>query len=360
MRTDPAAHFPAGYREGRAAFVEACGAADLGITTRVHPAAKGPNGNALFIDVACAGARDADTALLLISGTHGVEGYFGSGAITGLLREGLTARLPRCAKAVLLHALNPYGFAWDRRVTEDNVDLNRNFVDHANPPENAAYDALASAIAPADIAREAVKAANAKLTAYARTHGDFALQEAITRGQYRHADGLYYGGTRQAWSALMLRDIVSEHLRGVARLIAIDFHTGLGASGAAELIVESGPDTALYERAKAIWGRRVVSSQTGESLSAALTGTIDAALPGLLPEAEVTVGALEVGAQSLRDVFRALRQDNWLHRNGGLRNPRAAEIKAHIRAAFYPDTRAWKHAVWAAADETVGAALAVL
>ena len=31
-------------------------------------------------------------------------------------------------RCVLLHALNPYGFAWLRRVNEHNVDLNRNFL----------------------------------------------------------------------------------------------------------------------------------------------------------------------------------------------------------------------------------------
>jgi predicted deacylase len=91
----------------------------------------------LFIDVATIGAREAKTALLLISGTHGVEGYFGSGVETGLLREGLARRAPKGAKIVVLHALNPYGFAWNRRVNEDNADINRNFVDHAHPPANA-------------------------------------------------------------------------------------------------------------------------------------------------------------------------------------------------------------------------------
>ena len=29
---------------------------------------------------------------------------------------------------VLIHALNPYGFKTNRRVNEDNIDLNRNFL----------------------------------------------------------------------------------------------------------------------------------------------------------------------------------------------------------------------------------------
>ncbi len=47
----------------------------------------------------------------------------------GCARAGLRSCLQNTG-ALLIHALNPYGFAWTRRVTEDNVDLNRNFVDH--------------------------------------------------------------------------------------------------------------------------------------------------------------------------------------------------------------------------------------
>ena len=39
---------------------------------------------------------------------------------------------PRSAR-YFIHALNPFGFAWLRRVNEDNVDLNRNFQDFLSP-----------------------------------------------------------------------------------------------------------------------------------------------------------------------------------------------------------------------------------
>src|SRR5580658_7319276 len=233
MTKPPESYFPADYRSGRTAFIEACEEADLGVTARVHPTAKGPDGKPLFIDVATIGAREAKTALLLISGTHGVEGYFGSGVETGLLREGLARRAPKGAKIIVLHALNPYGFAWNRRVNEDNADINRNFVDHAHPPVNAAYESLSDFIAPNSISPVAMKKANARLREYAHEHGDFALQTAISAGQYSHADGLYFGGSHMAWSAAMLKDVFVEELAHVTRLVVIDFHSGLGKSGAA-------------------------------------------------------------------------------------------------------------------------------
>jgi hypothetical protein len=360
MTKTPEAYFPADYRSGRAAFIEACEEADLGVTARVHPSAKGPDGKPLFIDVATIGAREAKTALLLISGTHGVEGYFGSGVETGLLREGLARRAPKGAKIIVLHALNPYGFAWNRRVNEDNADINRNFVDHAHPPVNAAYETLSEFIAPKSISPAAMKKVNARLREYAREHGDFALQGAISAGQYSHPDGLYFGGAHMAWSAAMLKDVFVEELAHVNRLVAIDFHTGLGESGAAEMITEDLPGSAAYARAKAMWGGLVHSSEAGESLSAPLTGTIDLAVAQWMKGKELTFAALEVGTAPLRDAFDSLRKDNWLHTCAKPGHRGAKAIKSKIRAAFYPDTAEWKRAVWAHAEEAVDAACAAL
>jgi hypothetical protein len=360
MSDASASHFPRDYRSGRDAFVAICGDAGLGVTTRMHPTARDTNGRPLFLDVASIGARNAKKALLLISGTHGVEGYFGSGVQTGLLRRGLAKRALKNAKIVLLHALNPFGFAWDRRVNEDNADINRNFVDHVHPPANEIYEVLADAIAPRTLAPPALRKANAKLGAFARVHGALALQEAISRGQYRHADGLYFGGARPSWSAEMLQDVMCEELVHVERLSVIDFHTGLGACGAAEMMTEDRPGTEPYARARAIWGSLVRSSVAGESLSTPLSGTIDQAMATWMKGKELTFAALEVGTAPLRQVFDALRRDNWLHVHGGLEGPNARAIKAEIRAAFYPDTAAWKASVWKHAEAAVAAAVATL
>jgi hypothetical protein len=360
MTDNPEKHFPADYRAARAAFVAAAEDAGAGITSRVHPKTHGIDGKPLFLDVAAAGAREAKRALLLISGTHGVEGYFGSGVQTGLLRQGIAQRVPKGAKLVMLHALNPFGFSWNRRVNEHNADINRNFVDHANPPKNDAYDDLADAIAPRTITPAAMKKANAALIGYIVSHGPFALQEAISRGQYRHPNGLYFGGTQESWSASMLKDVFREELRGVDDLVVIDFHTGLGDPGASEMITEDMPGSPAYLRAKALWGELVQSSEAGESVSAPLEGTIDQAVGLWMKGKALTFAALEVGTQSLRDVFDALRRDNWLHAHGGLDHRNAKSIKKKIRAAFYPDTKEWKQRVWKSAETVVGSALAAL
>ena len=109
-----------------------------------------------------------------------------------------------------------------------------------------------------------------------------------------------------------------------------------------------------------MWGARVKSSEAGESVSAPLTGTIDKAFAALMTACELTFAALEVGTLPTRDVFAALRKDNWLHQFAGAAHAATDTIRQEIRVAFYPDTAEWKRKVWSAADETVSAALAAL
>ena len=89
--------------------------------------AKGPNGEDLGIDIAWFGARNPRRALVHSSGLHGVEGFAGS-AIQLQFLENAPALAPD-AGLMITHILNPYGMAWLRRFNENNVDLNRNFVD---------------------------------------------------------------------------------------------------------------------------------------------------------------------------------------------------------------------------------------
>jgi len=367
MPPDPESHFPedyfpADYRGARRAFIAACEARGVDVIARVNPNARGPDGGLLFLDVAAMGPRDAKKALVLVSGTHGVEGYFGSGVQTGLMREGVAP--PAGTRLVMIHALNPFGFAWNRRVNEDNVDINRNFIDHdlartAGPPANPGYDELAGAFALTDISEEGMARADEVLAAYAESHGAAAYQQAVSGGQYRHPDGLFYGGRAESWSARALRAIRVEDLSKAEQVIAIDFHTGLGESGAAEMIVDAAPGSAHFARARAIWGEATVSGSAGQSLSAPLTGTLDVGLENMLAPAELTFAALEVGTMPLAGMLRALRIANWQDRFAPDAS-RAEEVSRLMRDAFYVDTPVWKRRVWAHAVRHVNAALAAL
>ena len=346
--------FSADYGESRAKFLAACNAANARVEPFRNPNT-GPDGEPLFTDVALLGPDDCEIVLLVCSGTHGVEGFAGSAIQTGLLRDGIASRLPDGLRLVMVHVLNPFGFAHLRRVNEDNVDLNRNFVDHVAPhPANPAYDILADAISPRSCSAIATVWALARLQWYGLIHGQSALRAAVSGGQYSHPDGLFFGGHVEAWSNRTLRMIVSNHLDGAARVAFLDLHTGLGPFGHGEIMVSAVPGSPEHGRAVAWWGKRT------KSVSTDMTGTTWSVLDQMQTSAEVTAAILEFGTFPAITVLRAMQAENWLHHHGDTDHPRATAIKAEMRRAFYPDTADWKSQVWRQGREVVDQTLAGL
>ena len=350
--------FSESYAEARPKFCSAAAAAGGALRSWHNPKARGPNGEALYLDTARFGAADAPNMLVLIAGTHGVEGHCGSGAGIAWLRSGGPSRLPKDTGALVVHAINPYGFAWTRRVTEDNVDLNRNFVDHDKPyPPNDGYLAIADAVLPRDWSGASQAETERVFAAYAQKHGAFGLQGAISGGQYTHPDGIFFGGNTPTWSNRTIRAIARTELSHARRVGIIDFHTGLGPFGHGELICAVTPAAKSFARAKAWYGDELTSPESGTSTSAVVVGIMTDAFPQELPDAEVTPIAVEYGTYSVPEVLGAVRADNWLHHRGDLGSALGHEIKADIKERFFPAGDKWREMVWARADQTIGWAL---
>lgn len=335
-------YFGADYADARGRFLSRAAAAGFELQAHRHPL-HGPAGELLATDVARRGSRDARVTLLISSGTHGVEGFCGSGCQNALLDSGVLRSLPNDMAVVLVHAINPYGFAHLRRVNEDNVDCNRNFISHASHPANPAYDEVHPMLVPADWDGPAKRAADEAIFRYVAERGQRALQVAISQGQYEHADGLFYGGRAPVWSNGTWRRIVREETGGSKEVIAIDLHSGLGPGGVGEAISsEVGADLQL---AKALFGDDVTSSPEGSSSSAKVSGSVVEGAREALEHARLTMITLEYGTLPPVAVLEALRADNWLHLRGDVKSPLGQAIKSAIRGAFYVDTSAWRQAV---------------
>jgi hypothetical protein len=341
-----AQYFPPDYSPARQSFLAAAHACGAEIESFIAPTLS-TKGDELFTDVAFLGQTDAVNALVLISGTHGVEGFAGSGIQTGLLFKGVFRHLCSDVKVIIIHALNPYGFAEKRRFNEDNVDLNRNFIDHAkSAPSNYDYDQLATAIAPRSLSRVTELTAQLKILCYRLCHGRSRLQHAVTHGQYSHPQGLFYGGLFEVWSNQLLRSLTEKHLTNCSRVAVVDLHTGLGSYGKGEVILDASEDDPVFGRAVSIWGvERVKSTIAGGSVSSRLVGTINQAFVDMLPTSEVTAVGLEFGTLSTMTVFNALRAENWLYHYGDQGSRNADEIKEALLRAFYPDDDVWKERV---------------
>ncbi|MDT8375352.1 MAG: M14 family metallopeptidase [Mariprofundaceae bacterium] len=348
--------FSAGYAVAREQFLAAVRGAGAEAVTYTHPLT-GPNGEALATDVVWLGPRDAETVLVLLSATHGVEGFCGSAAQIDWLNHGA---LPEKTALLVVHALNPHGFAWLRRVTEDGVDLNRNFIDFEKAlPVNHGYDELADAIVPDALDHEAVATADARLHDYATHYGQAAFEAALSGGQFAHADGLFYGGRAPTWSRRTTEEIVKDfRLAGRKRVAVLDFHTGLGPFGYGEPICDHLPGTVGLALARQWYGQSVTEPAIGTSSSVAKQGLSDFGWQRMLGDAVVFI-ALEFGTFPFDDMVSVLRGDHWLHRQGlpEWQAARTQRIKADIRRHFYPATPDWQQMVLFRSRQCIAQAL---
>jgi hypothetical protein len=344
------------YAASRARFLRSAAAKGATVVSHPHPLS-GLAGEPLAIDVATIGSLDAPSVLLIVSGTHGVEGFTGSALQHHWLVDGAH---PDGLRVVLLHAFNPYGFSWVRRVNEDNVDLNRNFVDWSQPPPaNEDYGGIAQLVVPDRWDDDTQQATTLQLLAYADEVGFERLQEVVSGGQYTHPTGVFYGGRGPVWSHRWLVEHVDSLVGGPERLVVVDLHTGLGPWGHGELISHEGRGAAGYERGVAWWGD-VRSMLDGESVSANVSGDWLGALDRLVPSAEVTAVALEFGTVDTISVLQALRADAVLHASGDPLADGARAVRTQVRAAFADDDPAWFDAVAARFDDVIDAAVANL
>ncbi len=334
--------FSNNYREARQKFCHALHEAQGHHEQVVHPE-RGPDGGELTTDVGYIGPQDAEAVLVLISGTHGVEGFCGSGLQIELMNQWDTSRRATTCGLLVIHALNPYGFAWLRRVTHENIDLNRNWVDFSQPlPANPGYDELAEVLVPRLWTQETVRQRAEAERKFAAAHGYAALGKALNAGQYTHPDGIHYGGCGSSWSRQTQTAIFTTHLSQAKRIAIIDVHSGLGPRGIGERIMTMQPASAAFGRATKWFGYSVASTIDGTATSSSIQGDALSAASGILSHAEVTAVALEFGTQPLDVVHEAVCADVWLHTHGDPKSALGQSLKQRVREAFYVDMPDWK------------------
>jgi hypothetical protein len=341
--------FSSTYREARWKFLDAARAAGGHLAHYLHPEHKGPDGEALYLDVAVLGRPDAPNRMVVGSGTHGIEGFSGSAAQTAWILDGGPKRIAPDSAMVFLHAHNPWGFAHRQRVTEENVDLNRNFVDHSQPyPPNPGYDALHAAISPARWNEDSISEIFAALEAFREKNGEQAFSDAYNGGQYGHPDGFFFGGHRAQWSNEAFRRAVGEHVRGAKRAAIIDLHTGIGPYLDHVFLCFHPAGSPAWERARAWWGERAVNRQGSTHKALAVyKGLLVDAFQAELKGAETTAVVIEFGTRTRQEMQRANMSLRWLRYHGSEDPTLAKTVHADYVEAFYPSDPRWREAVLA-------------
>jgi hypothetical protein len=276
--------------------------------------------------------------LVIIAGTHGIEGFAGSAVQIdqlSLLAEGKVV-IPANTAILMIHALTPWGYAWQRRCDADGVDLNRNSVDFSEPlPENHGYERLKNTLYLTDA--EPRKAAMAELE---RQYGRVALEKALSAGQYSDPTGPFYGGKSPTHGRLVCEDLMRIYALHDRDLAVIDLHTGLGSYGYGEIICDHQPKSAGTGVAHLLYGDSVTLPFLGTSSSVPKTGLLDYAWHAIMNERSCYV-TLEFGTFSTDQLFEILLKDHqlWAQTDNEQARIEHSNIMLHH---FYPADQSWQ------------------
>ncbi|PKM11760.1 MAG: DUF2817 domain-containing protein [Gammaproteobacteria bacterium HGW-Gammaproteobacteria-3] len=352
--------FAENYFDARDKFLAACAPLPGQLKSLRQPVAHYEN-RPLFTDVFRLGSEQAEKVLIVISGTHGVEGFCGSAAQINWLRQ---QTVPDNDIALLfIHALNPYGFAHLRRVNEDNIDLNRNFIDFTKVPVNEGYRQLASVLLPPQWTESCNREALMTLANYAEQHGRRQTEEAVSGGQYQYADGLFYGGSKPSWSRRNIETLIQDyHLSKRGAVVVIDIHSGLGPYGYGELISDHPPLSPAALRARRWFGDSVTEPALGTSTSVLKQGLLDYAWHDALGDRGCCL-TLEFGTYAVDEMFRVLREENYFRQQffrEGIASESLQNARQRLRDYFFPDKEDWKEMVLFRSCQVMRQALAGL
>ena len=342
-------YFPQNYRSARDAFKKAVKEAGGILNSHIHDDV-GPEGEQLAVDTGWFGARDASNVLVVVSGTHGLEGYAGSGCQVAWLSNARIHELPESLAVLMVHALNPWGMAYRRRCTEDNIDLNRNFMDWSmGLPENVNYAQIHAHLCPPELQGAMRDAADAALDTYSQENGEQAFNLAVYSGQYSHPDGLMFGGQESCWSRQIAERILNDELALATNVCLIDIHTALGPYHYGTPIALHSAGSEGLARARKWFGDSLMApldkpKSATENEVAQITGTFIQYAEVIL-DSELTAIALEFGTYPEEGVLPTFRNEHFLWQHG-CEAETAEAIKNQLLWFFYPRVDAWIDMVW--------------
>jgi hypothetical protein len=332
--------YSADYFEARARFLGTC--AELGLehhALTIH--APSPCAEPLTIDVTIAGAAKPRTAIVLSSGVHGVEGLFGSAVQLAFLKQ-FARQPPAGAAVVLIHAVNPFGFAWLRRFNEDNVDLNRNFLlaDEPYTGSPPLAETFRRALGP-ERTKSRFGLWSARMVMLALRHGTRSFWETLPVGQYDFPDWLFFGGAAPAKSVEALQNFLPNVLDAAEQVVHFDFHTGLGRWADGQLLVSDAEGADNAEWWETHFGSASVNHLKSFTHAYEVRGGFGPWLRALFPACNYRYATAEFGTYSPMRVIGALADELRWHVELGT-DSHGHSSRKRLLETFVPKSRSWR------------------
>jgi Protein of unknown function (DUF2817) len=295
----------------------------------------------LSIDVAISEYLPNQPTLLISSGLHGGEGFFGSAAQLALLASSLSTDI----NWVFLHALNPYGFANLRRCNENNIDLNRNFLLPGEEYRGSSpiYDQISPVLNPERLGK--IDWFLPQMVRAIGQHGLRNIWQAVAEGQYDFPQGLFFGGQAASKTQQVLHTHLPRWLGDSSKVLHLDFHTGLGKWGTYKLLMDTVVKPVELQQLQAYFGAESILAVDGGKKQYQVRGNIGQWCRQLLQPRNYKYFCAEFGTYSFAQVLILLRQENYVHNQLNANNPAYLATKKRMKELFCPESEQWRSLV---------------
>jgi predicted deacylase len=327
--------FSANYHVAREIFCQAAQA--LGWRQESHPVWAD-----LSINVAISEYLPNRPTILISSGLHGGEGFFGSAVQLALLKSGAVAT---DVNWVMLHALNPYGFANLRRCNENNIDLNRNFLlaGEAYQGSSPIYGQISAILNPVKVGK--LDWFVPQMLGAIAQHGLKNIWQAVAEGQYDFPQGLFFGGQAASKTQQILQANLARWLGDATDILHLDFHTGLGKWGTYQLLMDTMVTPAELLKLQAYFGAEAILAADGGKKQYQVRGNIGQWCRQLLQPCNYNYFCAEFGTYSFAKVLIMLRQENYVHHHLTTTDPVYLATKERMKEIFCPSAEQWRSQV---------------
>ena len=290
-------------------------------------------------------------AVVVSSGVHGVEGFFGSAIQLALLECLGHMKSLGNVRYVVIHSVNPFGFSRLRRFNEDNVDLNRNFLTNANDYEGepAGYAGLNGFLNPkSPPSRFELQKLKALWNIWRM--GAQSLKQVVAGGQYEYPRGLFFGGDRPCKSTQLVQKNCEFWLGSSQKAVHLDFHSGLGPFASYKLLPTETTDSEYYYWNAETFGAKYIESvaePAGKPGGTAykVSGPFGAWMRNHFSSRDYHFVGAEFGTYNAIRVLNAIRAENRAHHFCSDGSSILNSTKRELLECFCPISTSWRRQV---------------
>mgnify|MGYP001244843762 FL=1 len=339
-------YFAPDYVTARQRFLDASEKANVEPTT-LSLSVIGPSEERLSIDIVYLGPEKPKRLIIHTSGVHGVEGFPGSAVQVRLLERWAEGDLKVSDDTglIIAHAINPYGFAWLRRVNENNADLNRNFLpieeEYVGEPEK--YHELDDLLnprtynTPFDFFR--IKSAFVILKM-----GFNVAKQTIAEGQYERPKALQFGGSELYEGPRKWVGYLEKILPSVNRVVWVDFHTGLGPFGVDSLLISGDDSEEELSRLKSHYGDTVQPNDPDAGVAYRIRGGMMDGVSSRWQDIDWTLITQEFGTVKPLQVIKSLRAENRMTHWSAIEERKKVNSRErkNLVEVFSPSSDKWR------------------